>query len=85
MDKYFSELNRQLKKSDNNPEIVSLVASDVRDKVLRNVLIRRTRNEISTYYAEDLQKQGLKFPKVNDPIRLEYMYDERWIKLLIIQ
>lgn len=76
LDKYFSELNRQLKKSDNNPEIVSLVASDVRDKVLRNVLIRRTRNEISTYYAEDLQKQGLKFPKVNDPIRLEYMYDE---------
>ncbi|HPX32846.1 MAG TPA: helicase-related protein [Erysipelotrichaceae bacterium] len=81
LDKYFSELHRQLKKSDNDPITVSSVASDIRDKVLRNVLIRRTRNEIATYYAEDLKKQELKFPKVNDPIRLEYMYNEEMDKV----
>ncbi|OUN31766.1 helicase-related protein [Massilimicrobiota sp. An80] len=75
LDKYFSELHKELKLSKNDPKTISRVASNVRDKVLRHVLIRRTRTEISKYYKEDLEKQNLHFPKLEDPIRLDYMYD----------
>lgn len=76
LEKYFNELSNKVKKSKDNPDVISEVASDIRDNVLRHVLIRRTRSEIIQYYKDDLDKQGLKFPKVNDPIRLDYMYEE---------
>lgn len=80
LDKYFSDLNKQLKIANGDPNVVSSVASDIRDNVLRHILIRRTRTEISKYYSEDLKAQGLKFPKVEDPKRLDYMYDEEMDK-----
>ena len=76
LEKYFNELYKEVKVSKNDPIVVSNVAAEIRDNVLRHVLIRRTRSEINQYYKEDLEKQGLKFPTVNDPIRLDYMYDE---------
>ena len=65
-----------IKKSNSDPKVVSKVAAEMRDDVLRHVLIRRTRSEITKYYSEDLKKQGLTFPEVTDPIRVDYMYDE---------
>lgn len=76
LEKYFNDLYKDVRKSNNNAVVVSNVAADIRDNVLRHVLIRRTRSEIVEYYKEDLEKQGLKFPKVHDPIRMDYMYDE---------
>ena len=76
LEKYFSELNKKIKESKGDSAVISEVAADIRDNVLRHVLIRRTRSEIVEYYKDDLNKQGLKFPKVNDPIRLDYMYEE---------
>ena len=77
---YFNELNNEIRKSDKDPKVVSRVAAEVRDNVLRHVMIRRTRSEITKYYKDDLDRQGLKFPKVHDPIRLDYMYDEEMDK-----
>lgn len=48
----------------------------IRDKLLREVMIRRTRNEIQEYYGDDLQKQGLTFPKVGSPEKIIYEFDE---------
>lgn len=48
----------------------------IRDKLLREVMIRRTRGEIQEYYADDLEKQGLKFPKAGSPEKIVYMFDE---------
>lgn len=52
------------------------VANDLRDNVLRHVLIRRTRLEIMKYYSDDLIKQNLVFPKLKDPIQMDYMYED---------
>ena len=38
-------------------------------------MIRRTRSEIQTYYAEDLKKQGLSFPKLGAPQQILYAFD----------
>lgn len=48
----------------------------IRDKLLREVMIRRTRSEIEEYYADDLKKQGLSFPKVGSPKKIIYTFDE---------
>ena len=39
-------------------------------------MIRRTRKEIETYYGEDMESQGLKFPEVQDPQPLFYKFSK---------
>ena len=48
----------------------------IRDRLIREVMIRRTRGEIQQYYAEDLEKQGLTFPKAGSPEKIIYTFDE---------
>ena len=48
----------------------------IRDKLLREIMIRRTRSEIEEYYSEDLKKQGLTFPKVGSPEKIIYTFDD---------
>lgn len=48
----------------------------IRDRLIREVMIRRTRGEIQQYYAEDLAKQGLTFPKAGSPEKIVYIFDE---------
>ncbi|WP_142412838.1 helicase-related protein [Hathewaya massiliensis] len=77
---FFNRLDSKLKKLDKGTEEYSetLKANSeiIRDQVLRNVMIRRTRNEIMECYKEDLEKQGLKFPELGDPEKIVYTYDE---------
>ncbi len=46
---------------------------DLRDKLLRHVMVRRTRNEITEFFSEDLNQQP--FPKLGDPQRMVYKFD----------
>ena len=48
----------------------------IRDKVLRYLMVRRTRKEIQEYYGEDLKKQKMSFPKVADPKPIFYELNE---------
>lgn len=48
----------------------------IRDKLIREVMIRRTRGEIQKYYEDDLNKQGLIFPKVGTPEKIIYTFDD---------
>lgn len=75
IEKYFNDLQKEVKNCNGDASVISKVAAEIRDNVLRHVLIRRTRNEIVKYYRGDLEKQGLSFPIVHDPYRLDYMYD----------
>jgi superfamily II DNA/RNA helicase len=51
-------------------------ARQTREKILKFLMIRRTRTEIEKYYGEDLKRQGLKFPEVADPEPLFYKLDK---------
>ena len=57
-------------------EQVRANSEDIRDKILRHIMVRRTRSEIMEYYASDLEKQGLKFPKLGTPEPIVYVFDE---------
>ncbi|MBR3241388.1 MAG: helicase [Parasporobacterium sp.] len=51
-------------------------SEEIRNKILRQVMIRRTRGEIETYYGDDLAKQGLSFPKLGAPQQILYTFDK---------
>ena len=82
LQEYFKSINEQYKKlaSENNLNIKKLKAlfQKLRDDVVEPLVIRRTRTDIenSKDYLEDLEKQGLKFPTVGDPIALYYELDK---------
>ncbi len=50
-------------------------SEELREHVLKHVMVRRTRTEIEKYYSDDLNFQGLKFPSVRDPEPMFYQLD----------
>lgn len=77
---FFKNLEKKLsKKISGSPEYMKQLrknSEEIRDKLIREVMIRRTRSEIQQYYAEDLKKQGLSFPKAGSPEKIIYSFDE---------
>jgi superfamily II DNA/RNA helicase/HKD family nuclease len=77
---FFRKLEIKLKKCEKGTKEYSntLKANSeiIRDQVLRNVMIRRTRTEIMKYYKNDLNKQGLKFPHLGSPEKIIYEYND---------
>ena len=82
---FFNGIRKTLKNADQESdayqELIKNCSEEIRDKVLREVMIRRTRTEIENVYKDDLEKQHLKFPKVGDPNKLTYEFDERTEKI----
>ena len=52
-------------------------AEIIRDRLLREVMIRRTRSEIVKYYEDDLKQQGLTFPQVGNPEKIVYAFNDQ--------
>lgn len=77
---FFRGLNAKLaKKPKGSPAYMEQLRENseiIRDKLIREVMIRRTRSEIQQYYADDLAKQGLTFPKAGSPEKIIYSFDE---------
>lgn len=77
---FFRELHSKEKKHKKGTkaylEQVRANSEEIRDKILRHIMVRRTRSEIMEYYASDLEKQGLKFPKLGTPEPIVYVFDE---------
>ena len=75
---FFNKLNARLKKEQKGTkeytDIQKINSEIIRDQVLRNVMIRRTRNEIVEYYGDDIEKQGLSFPTLGVPNKIVYSY-----------
>lgn len=58
-----------------NTKALQSLSDTLRDKLLAKIMIRRTRGDIQSSYANDKTKQGLHFPKITDPKPLEYDLD----------
>lgn len=71
-----SRLNSIPKGTQKYIDVLRENAEIIRDKLLREVMIRRTRGEIEQYYKDDMEKQGLTFPKVGSPEKIIYTFNE---------
>jgi len=82
LETFFSKLQRRLKNLDrqvNYDEYMKIVkdnAKQIRDKVLKYLIVRRTRSEIINYFKDDLNKQNFRFPEVSDPESVFYQLNE---------
>ena len=76
---FFVNARNNLKQFDKaSPEYleeVKKVSKQVRNKILKYVLIRRTRTDVKTYFKNDMIQQNLFFPEVSDPRRIFYKFD----------
>ena len=82
LDSFFNGLNKRLKslhRVDDREEYVKVMrenARDVRERILKHLMVRRTRGEISRFYEVDLRKQNLRFPEVEAPQSAFYELSE---------
>jgi len=73
LERFFGKLEGRLKGLDRQKDQTKYIktvkenAREIRDKVLKYLMVRRTRTEIENHFPDDLKKQGLKFPEVVDP------------------
>lgn len=78
---FFVNARNRLKKLDKSTpeyiEEVKNISKEVRNKVLKYILVRRTRRDVKEYFSNDIKKQGLFFPEVDAPHRIVYQYDEK--------
>jgi len=78
LEAFFNGLDKKLKNLDRQKDYTEYIntvranAREIRDKVLKYLMVRRTRTEIEEYFSKDIQEQGLKFPDVNKPEPLFY-------------
>ena len=47
----------------------------IREKVLKHIMVRRTRKEVKEFFSADLDRQNLKFPEVDTPKAIAYDFD----------
>ncbi len=77
--KFFKGLEKRKRNYDpDDPgyqDVLDEVAEEVREKILKYVMIRRTRSDVEKHYKEDLEKRGVQFPEVKPPHRLLYNFD----------
>lgn len=80
LEAFFKDLHRKENKFSKGSQAyvdqLRINSEEIRDKILRHVMIRRTRGEIVQYYGDDLAKQGLSFPKLGTPIPIAYEFDD---------
>jgi len=83
LEAYFRRLQKKvddLDRSENRDEYQNIIqenATDIRENVLKYLMVRRTRTGINKYYAEDLKKQGIKFPDIETPVPVYYKFDAK--------
>ncbi len=82
LESFFNNLDQRLKGLDRQKdyqrymEVVKENAKEIRDKILKYLMVRRTRTEIINYFGDDLKKQHLKFPEIANPEPIFYELDE---------
>jgi superfamily II DNA or RNA helicase len=78
LESFFNSLEKKLTNLDRQQdyqEYIETVKDNselIRERVLKYLMVRRTRAEIVRYFAKDLERQKLKFPEVADPKPLLY-------------
>lgn len=82
IESFFNSLDKKLKNLDRQrdySEYIKIIkdnAREIREKVLKYLMVRRTRSEIIKYFGKDLKTQHLKFPEVENPEPLYYELNE---------
>jgi len=80
---FFKKLEGDVKKLDRKKDKEEYIKKTkensklIREKILKYLMVRRTRKEIQKYYGEDLKKQKMSFPEIADPKPIFYEFNKK--------
>ncbi len=90
LESFFAKVDKEYKEiiapsRDNKPidtQKLKALSLRVRESILREVMVRRTRTDIQTHpmYAADIKEQGLSIPKVAPVKEIAYKMDDQLVK-----
>lgn len=77
------EFREIMKQDQPNIERIRELYSIIREKVISQITVRRTRRDLKNYpkYIEDLKEQGIEFPEISAPKPKVYQFDAKLSKL----
>ncbi len=87
IERFFSDINLKYGKlihsaeddhstpAEKNAQLKQL-STEIRDCILSDILVRRTRTDVMKYYQDDVAKQHIVFPKISGPHALEYKMEK---------
>ncbi|WP_187646858.1 helicase-related protein [Nitrosophilus labii] len=87
LENFFAQVAKEykeiIKSSPIDKEKLKLLSKKIRENILREVMVRRTRSDIlnNPMYKKDLQKQGLSIPEVEPVKEIKYQMDEKLTKI----
>lgn len=90
LDAFFSDVNAAYKElidknnsmpNDERRERLKRLSEEIRSKVLVDIMVRRTRTDVEMNYGEDMEAQGLVFPRIVGPTALKYVMDSAQVSL----
>lgn len=82
LESFFKKLENNLKELDRKKDREQFIAANkenarqIRERVLKYLMVRRTRNEIIQHYQSDLTTQHMSFPEIADPKPIFYELNE---------
>lgn len=78
LEKYFAGFRTKLAKLEKDhpdyKKLIKEISEDIRNSILRYVMVRRTRSDVMTYFKKDMQLQGLTFPDLENPQKIVYEF-----------
>ena len=90
LEHFFAEINSeyqevignksQLTEAERNRQL-EVLSKRIRDCVLSDILVRRTRTDVMKYYEDDIKNQHIIFPEICGPNSLEYQMDDELAQL----
>ncbi len=82
---FFNKLKKKIKSYEkDDPEylnVIKEVNNEIREKILKYIMVRRTRKDILNYFEKDMKQQGLSFPEVANPKKIIYEFDSETEKV----
>ena len=81
IDQFFKNLESELNKINRKTEYIEYknklkeCSNKIRDRLLKYIMIRRTRSEIKEYFSDDIKNRWLTFPDVEAPLKVLYQFD----------
>lgn len=78
LDRYFGDLRKRLNGLDKgSPEykaVVKEISKEIRERILKYVMVRRTRSDVLKWFKDDVASQNLSFPEVQQPRKIVYNF-----------
>ncbi len=79
LERYFQKLRQKFKGLDRKDSAykttIKEVSGEIRERILKHIMVRRTRTDVLTYFKDDVEEQGLFFPDVEAPRKVVYTFE----------